>query len=257
MCECSKGYVCPQHTARANVAAKPQTVAKRHRGMTIRQAIAVMQANRNPTRTFARNKETFKAARILMGAYYSSGNRSYSSLQQIVEKFSQTGGATTPPKVIVSGGMYEIMSNSVGYFVVYRRIDGIVRYLSKSGEERTSCIRNDLDGSGGYFRTKSDAEEAIAANKNRGGVDWKKIAKEIPTRSHTIERTTLTSSSSVLLNSVRADDIVLCLKKSGFPEVSTGHVYLPKPITEIGYYKVLLQFPFSVEIYVNIWVVPA
>jgi hypothetical protein len=213
-----------------------------------------MQANRNPTRTFARNKETTEAARILMGAYYSSGERRCLSLQQIVEKLSQTGGATTPKAV--SGG-YEIKTNSVGHFVVYRKTDGIVRYLGKGGEERTSCSRNNLDGTGGYFRTISDAEEAIAAHKNRIGTDWAKLSREIAGRSYTIEKTTLGSCSSVLLKSMDKYDIAKCLNKSGFSKVEPSHVYLPKPITEIGYYKVLLQFPSSSEIYASIWVVPA
>jgi ribosomal protein L9 len=253
MCECSKGYVCPQHTARVNANAKPQTVAKRPKGMTIRQAVAVMQGNRTVTRVFARNKETFKAARILMGAYFSSGERGCPSLQQIVEKFSQ---AATVPKTVSSSGNYEIMANSVGHFVVYRRIDGIVRYLGKSGEECTSCIRNNLDGSGGYFGLKSEAEEAIAAHKNRIGTDWAKLSREIKVRSFTIESKTLGNDTAVLLKRLDKYDIAKCLNKSGFSKVEPSQVYLPKPITEIGYYKVLLQFPSSSEIYASIWVVP-
>jgi ribosomal protein L9 len=189
-----------------------------------------------------------------MGAYYSSGERGCPSLQQIVEKFSQAG-AITPPKT-VSGG-YETKANSVGHFVVYRKPDGITRYLSKGGEERTSCSRNNLDGTGGYFRTTSDAEEAIAAHKNRVGTDWAKMSREIEVRSFTIESKTLGEGAPpILLKRLDKYDIAKCLNKNGFSQVEPSHVYLPKPITELGYYKVLLQFPNSSEIYASVWVVP-
>jgi hypothetical protein len=297
--------------ANAAVAAKP----RRPKGMTIRQAVAVMKNNRSVRKVFARNEETKKAARILMGAYFSSGERGCPSLQQIVDRFSVTVAA--PPKTAKEGD-YNINANGVGYFVTHRKVDRIVRYIARDGLERTSCTRNNLDGSGGYFKTKTEAETAIAAHKNKpfnvgdtvqavanptnglsntgyftigekfviSGVatsqntvklvgrdgywdksrfelvestpdnKWAKIVERIAARSHTIERATLTANSATLVKDVVADDISECLNKGGFPEISSGHVYLPKPITEIGYYKVLLSFPGGSQGWINVWVVP-
>ena len=320
MCECSKGYTCPQHMARVNANAKTQTVAKRPKGMTIRQAVAVMQANRSISRVFARNKETEKAARILMGAYFSSGERGCPSLQQIVERFSKDTYAKAIELTAVesSKGVYTLGCNAgYGYYVTYVE-NRKLSYLTKESGEILGCNPALSDGTGGYFKSRADAEAAIRAHKNKSlkvgdtvqavanpgnglsntgyftvgekfvikevstsqntvrlvGKDgywgmsrfelveptpdkeWTKLVERMAARSHTIERTTLTSNSATLVKDVVADDISACLNKGGFPEISSGHVYLPKPITEIGYYKVLLSFPGGSQGWVNVWVVP-
>lgn len=254
MCECSKGYTCPQHVARVNANAKPQTVAKRPKGMTINRAVAVMKNNRSVRKVFARNEETKKAARILMGAYYSSGERGCPSLQQIVDKFSVTVASPKDAKASITahknkpfniGDIVQAVASpgnglsNTGYFTVGEKF--VVK------EVATSQNTVKLVGKDGYW-DKSRFE--LVDN------EWVKLVDRIAARSFTIERVTLTTSSATLLKNVVADDISACLNKSGFPEISSVHVYLPKPIAEIGYYKVLLSFPGGSQGWANVWVVP-
>lgn len=252
MCECSKGYTCPQHVARVNAAG----VAKQRKpkGMTIRQAVAVMQANRGHSRVFARNEETEAAARILMGAYFSSGERGCPSFQQIFERFSVT--VTAPSKISVAN-TYEIGHNVVGYYVMYKG-GGSTRYLDKYGGERTSCNAAHVpDGTCGYFKLRTDAENAIAAHKDKShGHKWEKLVRELPARSFTIERQTIAAAANRLLRNVSQTEISEKLKDSGFKDVRPEHVVLTIPISEIGYYKVLIKFNSASQVYISLWVVP-
>lgn len=262
MCECSKGYTCPQHVARVNANAAGAAKQRKPKGMTIRQAVEVMKANRSLSRTFSRNKETQKAARILMGAYFSSGERGCPSFQQVFERFSQavsTSGHMSSSSSIHLG-RYRIEQNGTGYYVVYVKSDDVIRYINGCGEERTSCARNNLDGTGGYFASKSAAEKAVLAHKHKasGSQDdkWAKLVKELPMRSFTIERRTIAISANQLLRNVSTTEISEKIKDSGFKDVRPEHVHLFKPISEIGYYKILIKFNEFSKVEISLWVVP-
>lgn len=246
MCECSKGYTCPQHVARVNANAKPQTVAKRPKGITIRQAVAVMQANRSVRKVFARNEETKKAARILMGAYYSSGERGCPSLQQIVDRFSVTITAHKNESFKVGDTVRAVANpknglSNEGYFTVGDKF--VIEDLSYQQD----TVK--LAGKAGYW-DKSRFELVDSTHDNK----WTKLVKRIGERSYTLEKRTETNSPT-LITKVLSSDVSACLNKNGFPEISYEHIYLEKPITQIGYYKVLLNCP-DAHGYVNLWVVP-
>lgn len=250
MCECSKGYVCPQHTAHTNAAG----VAKQRKpkGMTIRQAVAVMKNNRSVRKVFARNEETKKAARILMGAYFSSGERGCPSLQQIVERFSNAvRTVAVEAKPLKAGDTVQAVANpgggltNEGYFTVGEK------FVIKEVAQSQGTVK--LVGKDGYWdKSRFELVKPAISQDDK----WAKLVRELSMRSFTIERRTVTISANELLHNVSTTEISDKLKDSGFKGVRPEHVHLKGPISEIGYYKVLIKFNESSKVEISLWIVP-
>lgn len=260
MCECSKGYTCPQHVARVNANAAGVAEQRKPKGMTIRQAVAVMKNNRSVRKVFARNEETKKAARILMGAYFSSGERGCPSLQQIVDRFSVTVAAPKAAEAAITahknksfkaGDTVQVVANpgngltNDGWFTVGEK------FVIKEAAHSQCTIK--LAGKDGYWdKARFELVQPAAAQDDK----WAKLVKELPMRSFTIERRTCTVSANELLRNVSTTEISEKIKDSGFKDVRPEHVHLFKPISEIGYYKILIKFNEFSKVEISLWVVP-
>ena len=156
MCECKGGYTCPAHAG----VTTPKSREKR--GMTIRQALAIVEAGKIGRR-FSRSVEMAKAAKVLMGAFRAANNsgRSAGSLAKAYTHFSSNGWrcGAAPKK---EDDCY-VGSGIRGYYVCIRSTD---KYLDTYGVPQ---------GYASWFPSEYSANQALAIYKKTLGAETPNI----------------------------------------------------------------------------------
>lgn len=209
------------------------------KGITIREALQIMQNSEISYGRLAHNEQTAKAARILMGAYKAQCYVKHCpGIREAIRFFSQR-----KPAVRRQDGLKDYIINACGkndYYAMYQRRT----YINCDGDEIRTCDYSPKEGFGGHFTSMQAAVEAAKKHKAK---------RELSQRSFTIERKT--NDTGLLLYNVWGSDIADLLNEAGFPFISNHHVGLSKPIREVGLHTVPIKC-FGTSIPIKLWVVP-
>jgi hypothetical protein len=212
------------------------------KGITVREALRIMEDNQIRYGGYRRNEQTVKAAKTLMGAYKSTNCvNNCMNLRTAISYFSKS-----PQKAYKSheqNGLQEYQIASCGkddYYVLY----GSYTYINCDGNGIRECFYTTRDGFGGHFKSMQEAVNAAKKHKAK---------RELSSRSFTIERKT--DARGRLFALVWESDIVTLLRNAGFSFIDHTNIVLNRPLCEVGCYTVTVNC-YGTGIPIKIWVVP-
>lgn len=213
------------------------------KGITVSEALQIMQNNQGRFGTFLQNEQTAKAARTLMGAYKTTNSLKHCvNLRTAISFFSKL-----KPKAQATfaqqDNLKEYQIVSCGHFD-YFVMRGTKTYINCDGNEINECYYSAQNGAGGHFKSMQSAVEAAKKHKAK---------RELAVRSFTIERRA--KDTGDLYSNVWESDIAIMLNKAGFDFVSHASVVLPKSLKQLGMYTVLIRC-FGTSIPIRLWIVP-